>query len=483
MNAAAKHRTLNDLPCPPGLPLLGNALQLKPTQLHLQLESWAQQYGRFFCVSIAGRRLLAVNDTALAQQMLRERPDGYRRFHKLEPEARRLMMNGLFSSEGEQWRQQRRIWLASLNAQQLRYFHQQLMAITRKLLLRWQKAADRGEAVEVASDLMRYTVDVTMLFALGHEANTLELGEDVIQRHLDKIFPAIGRRIRALVPYWHYFKLPQDRALEHSLAALRSEVGQLIEQARKRLHDSGQAVPRCFLEALLLESEKEGGTISDEDVFANTMTVLLGGEDTTANTMAWLIHCVSARPDVYQALRAEADAFLDAPGVADREVPGADRFPHWLPHTDAAINETLRLHPVTPLFMLEALHDTVLDDVAVPRGTQIALLLRAAAGSSPVAVPPPRFDPAGESSRAEAGPGRAPTLPFGYGPRLCPGRNLALAELRSATLMLARNFDLEAVPGPQPVTELFRFTLVPENLRVRFHRRVVEEQRRTALAS
>jgi cytochrome P450 len=54
---------------------------------------------------------------------------------------------------------------------------------------------------------------------------------------------------------------------------------------------------------------------------------------------------------------------------------------------------------------------------------------------------------------------------------MCPGRNLALAELRSATLMLARNFDVEAVPQAQPVSEVFSFTLVPRNLRVRFHRR------------
>ena len=76
-----------------------------------------------------------------------------------------------------------------------------------------------------------------------------------------------------------------------------------------------------------------------------------------------------------------------------------------------------------------------------------------------------------DAAKPDAGPGRAASLPFGYGPRMCPGRSLALAELRSATLMLARNFDIEAVPQAQPVAEKFSFTLVPENLRVRFHRR------------
>jgi len=466
-------RTIDRLKQPPGLPWLGNALQLDPPRIHLSLEKWAQDYGKFFTVRVLGRRLLVVTDYALAQQILKDRPDGFRRLRTIEPVANDLRMNGLFSSEGERWRNQRRIWLATLNAQQLKSFHDKLLVITKKLLKRWQVAADRGEVVDVATDLMRYTVDVTMQFALGHEANTLEKGDDVIQRHLDKIFPALGRRARGAFPYWRYFKLPQDRALDRALAALKDEVGGLIELARQRLRDnpSLRTSPSCFLEAMLVEHERDSSAISDEDVFANVITVLLGGEDTTANTLAWLIHCVSDRPDVYAALRAEADAMLDEPSAPDREVPRADRFPHLLRMTDATINETLRLHPVAPMFFLEALRDTTLHDLAVPAGTQIMLLTRAAAGSSPYSDPPPRFEPAAEAARADAGPGRSASLPFGYGPRMCPGRNLALAELRSAVMMLARNFDLEAVPQAKPVSEVFSFTLVPRHLRVRFHRR------------
>lgn len=466
-------RTLDDLPQPRGLPWLGNALQLDPVRMHLSLEKWAQQYGAFFRVRVPGRRFLVVNDHALAQQILKDRPDGFRRIRQLEPIANDLRMNGLFSSEGERWRNQRRVWLATLNAQQLKSFHEKLLLITRKLLQRWRGAADRGEVVDVATDLMRYTVDVTMQFALGHEANTLEQGEDVIQRHLDKIFPALGRRARGAFPYWRYFKLPQDYDLDRALDALRDEVGGLIEAARRRLRENAalRAAPSCFLEAMLLEHERDPSAITDDDVFANVITVLLGGEDTTANTMAWLIHCVSDRPDVYAALRAEADAMLDDPAAPDREVPRADRFPHLLRMTDATINETLRLHPVAPMFFLEALRDHAFRDLAVPTGTQVLLLTRAAAGSSPHSTPAPRFDPAAEAAKADAGPGRSASLPFGYGPRMCPGRNLALAELRSATMMLTRNFDLEAVPQAKPVSEVFSFTLVPRHLRVRFHRR------------
>lgn len=470
MTTALAPRRIEDLPQPRGLPLLGNALQLDPPRLHLQLEEWAQQLGPVFRIKAAHRQFLAINDIDAVQTVLRERPETYSRMRSYQPAAIEMGMNGVFSSEGENWRRQRRVWMASLNAQQLRGFHRQLVRITQRLLRRWQNAADRGEVVDVAAELMRYTVDVTMQFALGHAANTLEQGEDVIQRHLNQIFPALSRRIAAPFPYWRWFKLPVDRELDRALLALRSEVGRLIEQARERmrLEPRRRQSPTCFLEALLIARENDASSLSEEDVFANAVTVLLGGEDTTANTLAWLIHHCCERPDVYAGLRAEADALLDDPSSPDSAVPYADRFPPWLRRTDAAINETLRLRPIAPIWGISTLRESVLCGVNVPAGTDLFLLVRAAAGCAPSSVPAPRFEPKDET---EAMPGRAATLPFGYGPRMCPGRNLALAELRSVTLMLARNFDLQAVPGPQPVTEKFSFTLVPENLRVRFHRR------------
>jgi cytochrome P450 len=467
-------RRIEDLPRPRGLPLLGNALQLDPARLHLQMEEWAQQFGPFYRVAAAHRQFLVVADLDTIHQVLRDRPDGFGRLRSYEPAAVEMGFNGVFSAEGEPWRRQRRVWMASLNAQQLRGFHVQLAEITQRLLRRWQRAADRGEVLDVVAELMRYTVDVTMRFALGHEANTLEQGEDIIQQHLNQIFPALARRIAAPVPYWRWIKLPVDRALDRALHALRGEVARLIESARARLradpalHES----PSCFLEALLVARERDPDSLSEQDVFANAVTVLLGGEDTTATTLSWLIHHCCEHPDVYQGLRAEADAMLDAtPGD---EVPRADRFPPYLERTDAAINETLRLNPVAPLYGITAKRDAVLGGLRVPSGTDLFLLPRAAAGCAPSSQPTPRFDPGAthdSTDPAARGPGRAVTLPFGYGPRMCPGRNLALSELRTVPVLLARHFDLEAVPGPGPVCERFSFTLVPQNLRVRLHRR------------
>lgn len=474
MSEAPGLRSLDALPVPPGLPWLGNALQLKPLHLHLQLENWAQQFGRFFCIRAPGRRLLVVTDAELAKQMLRDRPDGFRRIRQMEPVARELQMNGLFSSEGERWRNQRRVWLATLNAQQIKFFHEKLMLITQKLLRRWQQAADRGDAVDVAADLMRYTVDVTMQFALGHEANTLEKGEDVIQRHLDKIFPALGRRVRGFFPYWRYFKLPQDYELDRALGALRSEVGGLIDSARERLRNSPKLreAPTCFLEAMLLAHEQDGAAISDQDVFANTMTVLLAGEDTTANTLAWMVWLLHGHPEA--ARRAALEV---------RTVLGADSHPvrheqlNALEFVEACAHEAMRIKPVAPINVVQAVRDSVVGDVALPAGTLVMCLMRPAAVNADHFPEPQAFMP--QRWLGGAGPAQAASsakrvaMSFGAGPRICPGRYLALAEIKTVIAMLFGGFEIESVSTPDggEAQERLALTMSPVGLKLRLRAR------------
>src|SRR5262245_51541053 len=81
---------------------------------------------------------------------------------------------------------------------------------------------------------------------------------------------------------------------------------------------------------------------------------------------------------------------------------------------------------------------------------------------------PAEFRPARWLDRETAAPHRpAASMPFGSGPRICPGRNLALAECRVVLATLFRSFEVERVGPAGVVAERFAFTMEPTGLLVR----------------
>ena len=457
-------RSLAALPSPRGLPLLGNALQLNPTRLHLVLENWCKELGPVYTISAGRKRMFVCSDPELLQTALRDRPERYRRYAPIESVIAEMGGNGVFSVEGEAWRPQRRLIMQALAPTHFRSYFPALQTITERLRRRWQHLAEAGEAVEMTQELVRYTVDVTTTLAFGEDPNTIDEPGDVIQDHLARIFPMIMARINAPFPLWRYFKLPKDRALDESLKAVHRHVGQLIERQRRRMRDQPSETPRNVLEAMLAASDKPGSGITDEVVSANVLTLLLAGEDTTAHTLAWTLLQLCADPKLQIRLR---DAAIEVLGEARvcptfEKVSGLDVF-------EAVAHEATRFKPIVPLIFLEPLADVVLGGVALPAGTPLFFVLR------PAMLDEQHFGRADRFLPERWAQGHDSVQPhntrayaqFGAGPRVCPGRHLAGVELRLVLSMLSRNFSVELATDVADVSEVLAFTMMPSQLRVR----------------
>ncbi len=463
---------LSDLPGPKGLPFIGMAHKINFDKLHLHLEEWADRYGSIFSVRLGPKPVVVVSDNDAMHHALRERPHGFRRTQRLEMVAKELYLKGVFAAEGEDWRRQRQIVISALNRHKLTDFFPMLAMTTARLQRCWEGAADRGEPVDLGRDLMRFTVDVTMQLAFGVDPNTLETSGPVIQQHLDKIFPMVHKRVFAPFVWWHLIRLPSDRSVERSVAALQDQVQEMVEAARKRMAADPHRNPSNFLEAILAAVEEEGSGFSDEEIFANAGTLLLAGEDTTANTIAWTMHYFTLYPDLFARARSEADAML---GKAP--MPEALDQAGRLPYIDAFYNEVMRLKPVAPFLILEPVADAELLGYRIPKGTPVFFLMRHLAVNKVHFAGGDSFDPERwlTSVKDRAGPhDRRVFSPFGGGPRICPGRMLALAEIRMVLSMLCRNFDLEPAMQPGEVQEQLSFTMLPSELKVFLKRRTEE---------
>lgn len=451
-------RRIADLPGPRPWPLVGNLLQLRPLRFHQDVEAWCRQYGPLFRMTFGPKHVLVVADHQLVTAVLRDRPDGFRRPALTEQIAKEMKGRpGVFLEEGAVWREQRRMVMAALAPHAVKAYFPALVTVAQRLQRRWHTAAESGTPIDLADDLKRYSVDIVAGLAFGTEVNTIDGGEDILQRHMDAILPAVSRRSLSLFPYWRYVKLPADRQLDRSIAALNTAIDGLIAQARARLalDPARRQRPANLLEAMICAAEQEAAGVDEDAIAGNVTTMLLAGEDTTSHTLAWMLYLLQQNPAALQAARDEVLRVAPDPAAFTIEQMDA------LDYIDACAQEAMRLKPVAPYIPLEALRDTVVGDVAVPAGGLVWLVMRHDSVSDDHVARAAQFDPARPVNKHVS-------MPFGAGVRTCPGRYLALLEIKIATAMLLSSFDIAAIAtanGAEP-EELSGFTMSPVGLRM-----------------
>ncbi|MCY7370344.1 MAG: cytochrome P450, partial [Polaromonas sp.] len=292
-------RRFEQLPGPRGLPFFGNALQIDAPRFHQQLEAWCREFGPLYKLRIGKRKILAVGDHQLVAAVLRDRPVALRRTARLEEIWLELgFPPGVFVSKGEAWQRQRRMVMASFDPTRVKAYFPAMQQVAERLIGRWQRAALAQTDIDLQADLMRYTVDTIAGLAFGAEVNTLESDGHIIQQHLDKIFPALSRRILAPVALWRIVRSPADRKLQRSIVEVTHAVAGFVEQARTRLEAAPwlRERPENLLEAMIVAADLPGSGIDDAQVAGNVLTMLLAGEDTTANTLAWLVQLLWLNP-------------------------------------------------------------------------------------------------------------------------------------------------------------------------------------------
>lgn len=453
---------LEALPGPPGWPVLGQLPGFDASRTHLRLEQWARELGSPYRFSMGpGYEAMVVTDPEVVQQISRLRPEAFTRGGRLRPVMAEMGFDGVFSAEGEPWRVQRRLVMSSLNATHLKAWLPTLAETTRSLGERWAGAAAEGRVLEMTDELKRYTVQVTGTLAFGGDRGDSADGdtraEAGVRAQLELIFPAIMRRVMTPLSYWHWFRLPSDRRLDRAIAAVHRHAKACIARARSALGDADPMAPRHALEAMLLNQSALG--LSDADIVANVVTLLLAGEDTTAHGLCWTLFYLAQQPALQDEMAALAQAL---PG--DGEVPADTRGLAALERFEHLALEAMRLRPVVPFNVFEPVADAVVGGVAVRARTKIFTLARPAmldAGrfAQPQTYRPERWTTGEVDTRAY--------LPFGAGARVCPGRSLATAEMRLVLALTLKRFRLRLACEPHEIHEVNALTMRPDRLPVR----------------
>jgi cytochrome P450 len=175
-------------------------------------------------------------------------------------------------------------------------------------------------------------------------------------------------------------------------------------------------------------------SLSEQEILDQFNTLVGAGFDTTAASLAWMLWCCGLAPDIWDALRAEAELVLGTPGEQRT-------FDHTtlnrLEVADRVVKETLRLHPAGVISLREAARDLDVAGYPITKGTLILWSSHLAGRDpdtwdDPLRFHPNRFLDMTDDQRAAAD---AAWVPFGGGRRNCIGFALAQMEL---TLLISR---------------------------------------------
>jgi cytochrome P450 len=361
------------------------------------------------------------------------------------PFGRRLLSpivgRGLVNSEGEAWRQQRRVMAPAFTPR-----NAAIMA--RHIVLCTERACDRlkescGTEIDMLYEMQMLSLEIaaTSMFSMEAAAFGSEL-----RAMVSEYTETIGRLslIDIVLPDGLPTLLRARRAL------FRRRWTRLIHSIIEARRPAAPANGARDLFDLLSEAHGPGAG----DLLADGVsTMIVAGHETTALTLFWMCALLARAPEWQTALGAEASRL-------DLSVEGAAASLPKLRFARAAVQEALRLYP--PAFMAArfAKQSHEICGTNVPKGSMIFFPFWLLHRSPRLWARPAAFDPWRFLSGKE--PDRFAYLPFGIGQRLCIGAQLAMSEATLAIAFLVQKFTI-AIEGDRPVLPVGRLTTRPDH--------------------
>jgi cytochrome P450 len=373
-------------------------------------------------------RAYLVDDADLIRHVLADNHANYSKGTFINAQFKLAVADGLLTLEGPEWRRERRLMQPAFHIERLNALGASMTQATTAMLERWEAYADAGETLDMTEEMGRLTMTITARSLFG-----ADIAEDV-----DEIGQHIAVAISKLAGH--------EQRPEFALARERlvRTVDRMIAARRAAPHGAHDLL------TMLTEARDEdtGEPMSDFQLQNEVITLILAGYETTANSLSWTWYLLSQHPHVMAAVRAELTAVLGGREPRFRDL-GA------LSYTRRMLDESLRLYPPAWILGRRALGEDRLGDVTVPAGSVLALSPYVTHRNPRYWPDPERFDPDRMVEWRAARRAPFAYFPFGGGPRLCIGHNMAMLEAQLIIGTVAQRFDLRLVEG---------HTVVPQRL-------------------
>ena len=447
---------MTNAPWAPGRqPFAGHILKWRTDPVAL-LASAARQ-GDVVRLSLLGKTFLVTHPKHV-KHVLQDNNQNYVKgwvFDRIRP----YWGESLLTAEGDVWRQQRRRVQPSFKREHTTGFAPIVTTRTAEMLARWETMASSKQELALYNEMTELA-----LVIIGDALFGTDLSTDAAEmaRAAQSALAVLKKRVAALTPLPLWVPTVNNRRFNGAMRLLNDRISAIVEQ--RRAADGGGLGGLNFL-AMLMEARdtETGAAMTDRQLHEELLGMLQQGHDTVGESLAWTWYLLSMHPEIERKLHLEI-----AEVVGDR-VPVVADLPH-LAYATRILQESLRVYPPVWVIPRDAINDDEIGGYRIPAGSTILLSpylthRRPEFWENPEAFDPGRFLTARSAERP-----RYAYFPFGGGPRLCMGVDMAMMEMLLILVMVTQRHRLHLRWGHREEPECILDMIPRHHVRATLHK-------------
>ncbi|XP_037512507.1 cytochrome P450 3A29 [Rhipicephalus sanguineus] len=454
------------IPGPEPSLLFGNYMELKKDRIKV-MEQWAQQYGKVYGFYEGEVAKVVIGDINIAKECFVKRAHEFIDRPPMVTDIESIL-NSLIGLKGDEWKTVRNLLNPSFTSAKMKLMLGIIHHCSDTLLeiLGEQVPDHRRAAVNFSKLCQGVSMDVITKCSLGWQSECQKNVDDPVISTIREILlnsgnaindvciliPSLGTIMSYIFPLLSYGRL---------FTSMQDSLHQVL-QVRKKGTPAVADIVQLMVEAQknsVIPNEVQNGTVTstssdirpktsfikDTHIVSNCFVFLVAGYETTASTLAFTLYELARHPDEQRRLHDELmSTFPDKDVLSYEDLQALKRF-------DAVIRECLRLYP--PLVLVTSrmcTKDTQLvSGHIIPKGSHIILPTWNVLHDADLWRDPYDFNPDRFSERLEGERLAASTVSFGFGPRECIGKRLALLELKAVLSKLVRMYKFSVCDETQ----------------------------------
>uniref|UniRef100_M1B4T8 Cytochrome P450 n=2 Tax=Solanum tuberosum TaxID=4113 RepID=M1B4T8_SOLTU len=342
---------------------------------------------------------------------------------------------GLVMVEGDEWVRHRHIITPAFTTANVKGMASLMADSATHMLDRWATLIDSGNAeIDVESEIINTAGEIIAKTSFGI---SYEEGEKVFKK-LRNMQVTLFKSTRYVgVPYGNQIMCLKETLKANNLGKeIDSLLISIIEERKKT------SVDRTEHDLLSLLLAGNGRMLSTREMVDECKTFFFGGHETTALALAWTLLLLAQHPEWQTQLREEIKQVMGDGEIDVTKLAGLRKI-GWV------MNEVLRLYSPAPNVQRQAREDIQVDDLVIPNGTNMWIDVvsmhhdKTLWGEDVNEFKPERFkDDIHGGCKHKMG-----FMPFGFGGRMCIGRNLTMMEYKIVLSLILTRFSFSISPN------------------------------------